>query len=126
MESNVKDVIVQEAKFAQEIENIKMQLISTTNNSDKGKKRKILDEDDFTGQIESIIERDFFPDVPKMRLELEYADAVEKNDYEKISKLAKEKLEQRNKEKSKSSDSPAYFETPLHKTNDTNPIQSEE
>lgn len=122
MESNVQEAVLHEAKFAKEIENIKIQLVSASN-GDKGKKRKILEEDDFAGQIESIIERDFYPDVPKMRLELEYADAVEKNDYEKISKLAKEKLEQRNKEKSNATDTPAYFETPLNKNNE---IQSQE
>ncbi len=35
----------------------------------------VLDEDDWTDRIEAIIERDFFPDIPKMQNKLEWLQA---------------------------------------------------
>ncbi|UXI14829.1 Solute carrier family 35 member F5 [Sarcoptes scabiei] len=83
-------------KFSVEVEKLKVILASKDVNnaeiqSSQKKKRKILDEDEYTNQIESIIERDFFPDVAEMRFELEYQDAIEKNDFDKISRMNKKK-----------------------------------
>jgi hypothetical protein len=35
----------------------------------------ILDEDDWTDRIEAIIERDYFPDIPKLQNKLEWLQA---------------------------------------------------
>ncbi|KAK9802041.1 hypothetical protein WJX73_005229 [Symbiochloris irregularis] len=41
---------------------------------------EVLDEDEWTRQIESIIERDFFPDLPKLQNKLEWLKAVQSGD----------------------------------------------
>eukprot|EP00798_Chlamydomonas_sp_ICE-L_P016799 gene16799-23077_t len=48
------------------------------------KKLVELDEDTYTANLEAIIERDFFPDVPKMRSTLEWLDAVKSGDPTRI------------------------------------------
>jgi protein DGCR14 len=39
-------------------------------------KVKVLDEDEWTEKIEAIIQRDFFPDVPKLQNKLEWLQVI--------------------------------------------------
>lgn len=110
-------------KSNEQINEFKLQIISSSSDSDnnnqlKRKKRKILDEDEYSQKIGSIIERDFFPDLPKMRLELELQDAIKNNDFERISRLARKKIEQNNKGTNNMSNTPANFSTPASTLND--------
>eukprot|EP00877_Chromochloris_zofingiensis_P006375 jgi/Chrzof1/1991/Cz10g28320.t1 len=45
---------------------------------------QVLDEDTYTEAIEAIIERDFFPDVPKLQNQLEWLQAVQSGDPAKV------------------------------------------
>jgi protein DGCR14 len=36
------------------------------------REQKVLDEDDWTDKLEAIIQRDYFPDIPKLESELEW------------------------------------------------------
>lgn len=110
-------------KSVEQINDFKLQIISSSSDIDhqtKVKKRKVLDEDEFSRKIGSIIERDFFPDLTKTRLELELQDAIKNNDFEKISRLVRKKIEQNNgKQKNANmTDTPANFCTPASTLND--------
>lgn len=110
-------------KSVEQINDFKLQIISNSSDIDhqtKVKKRKVLDEDEFSRKIGSIIERDFFPDLTKTRLELELQDAIKNNDFEKISRLVRKKIEQNNgKQKNANmTDTPANFCTPASTLND--------
>ncbi|OTF72133.1 Es2 protein-like protein, partial [Euroglyphus maynei] len=114
-----------DVKSNEQLNEFKLQIVASSSLSDheceekkKVKKRKILDEDEFTRRIGSIIERDFFPDLPKMRLELELQDAIKNNDFEKISRLARKKIEQNNNDEKNVNDTPANFCTPASTLND--------
>ncbi|XP_059282156.1 uncharacterized protein LOC132035976 [Lycium ferocissimum] len=55
-----------------------LQPLPTTNN--KRNSNKVLDEDTYVAAIEKIIERDFFPDIPKLRDRLDWLEAVRTRD----------------------------------------------
>uniref|UniRef100_A0A8C7EE45 Ess-2 splicing factor homolog n=1 Tax=Nothoprocta perdicaria TaxID=30464 RepID=A0A8C7EE45_NOTPE len=50
--------------------------------------KKILDEEAYIEGLESIIQRDFFPDVQKLRAQKEYLEAEESGDLEKMRQIA--------------------------------------
>ncbi|KAF8788696.1 Splicing factor ESS-2 like protein [Argiope bruennichi] len=53
----------------------------------KRKAKKILSEEDYTEQMEKIITRDFFPDLPKLKAQNAYLDAMEKGDIARIQEI---------------------------------------
>jgi len=50
-------------------------------------KSLVLDEDKYVSKLSEIIERDYFPDLPKLKNQLEWMEAVESNDVNKIRNI---------------------------------------
>lgn len=61
----------------------------------KSKRPKVLDEDSYVAAIEKIIERDFFPDIPKLRDRLDWLEAVRSGDPVQIRDAQLKILERR-------------------------------
>ncbi|XP_071619078.1 splicing factor ESS-2 homolog [Heliangelus exortis] len=71
--------------------------------------KKILDEEAYIESLETIIQRDFFPDVEKLRAQKEYLEAEENGDLEKMRQIAIKFGSSLNKS---SRDTPAPYVTP--------------
>jgi len=50
---------------------------------------KVLDEDTYRNTMSEIIERDYFPKLPKLRRQLEWLEAEQHNDFKKMKELSK-------------------------------------
>ena len=53
----------------------------------KKKKVKVLDEDEYVEKLEKIIERDFFPEIDKLKARSDYIDAADRNDTNEMRRL---------------------------------------
>ena len=116
-------------------ENFSPRTLETTNNLgifkpppdpdklNKRRKTKVLSEDEYVERVGEIIERDFFPELEKLKAQSEYIDASDRHD-----SVTMRRLEERysSRRPTPSSDqlnrlqSPATFETPLneHRSSD--------
>merc|ERR1719347_140871 len=83
-----------------------------------------MDEDEYIGKVEKIIERDFFPELEKLKAQSDYIDARERKDYETMSRL-EEKYSGVRPDTGKRLQSPATFETPLDEPRDNDPRRSD-
>lgn len=68
---HIEAVTLHQAEMASALSESRASALDTPRVRSK-RKTEVLDEDEWTRQIESIVERDFFPDLPKLRNKLEW------------------------------------------------------
>merc|ERR1719334_2558342 len=84
-----------------------------------------MDEDDYIGQVEKIIERDFFPELEKLKAQNEYIEARDRKDYATMNRL-QEKYSGCRPATGGRLPSPATFETPQDLPRENDPRRPEE
>merc|ERR1719154_800478 len=78
-----------------------------------------MDEDEYVAKVEKIIERDFFPELEKLKAQSEYIDARDRNDLETMSRL-EEKYSGVRPDTGRLA-SPATFDTPVDAPRESDP-----
>lgn len=76
----------------------------------KKPKKEVIEEDTYLEAVEEIIQRDFYPDLPKLRNQLEWLEAEEKGDIVKMREIQM-KLRKSSRRRTNLG-TPATFETP--------------
>ena len=79
-----------------------------------------MDEEEYVAKVEKIIERDFFPELDKLKAQSDYIDARERKDYETMSRL-EEKYSGVRPNTGNRLQSPATFETPQDVPRESDP-----
>uniref|UniRef100_A0A674MVL3 Ess-2 splicing factor homolog n=1 Tax=Takifugu rubripes TaxID=31033 RepID=A0A674MVL3_TAKRU len=51
-------------------------------------KKKVMDDDEYVENLEKIIQRDFFPDITKLQAQMDYIDAEETGDLQKMREIS--------------------------------------
>ena len=94
--------------------------LSLSNEPEPKKRRKIMEEDAYLASLNAIIQRDFFPDLPKLKLQVDLLNAAREGDIARIQEIHNIQKE------GNEFDLPAPFETPsgrvinVHFQKDTN------
>jgi len=81
----------------------------------KKKKVKVLEEEDYADKVSSIIERDFFPELDKLKAQSQFIDATDNNDVSTIQRLQERYSSGRvpGHQQRYRIDTPSTFETPV-------------
>ena len=94
------------------------------------RKMNVLDEDTYIKKLETIIEKSFFPDLDRLKIQQAYHEALKSNDfsalqrlYEKYNKLLSSSSSRNTKQSANAT--PAFFDTPAKQSSDT-PYANEE
>lgn len=84
------------------------------------KKKKVLNEDAYIEKLETIIQRDFFPNLNKLQVQASYLEALESNDISKLREIyEKYSVGPKIIDSNRGHASPATFETPTRDYSDT-------
>jgi len=99
---------------AKQPEKCQIALQSSTQSKSK-RKVNVLDEDTFIDKLESIIERDFFPDLEKLKLQQAYYEALKSNDTDSLRDLYMKYSNLISRTNRSVPSTPAFFDTPITK-----------